>query len=270
MITTNWHTHTKRCGHAVGEDEEYVQAAIKAGVKTLGFSDHAPYIKPCPGERMDFEQYEDYKASILALKNKYKDEIDIHLGMEVEYYPSEWNEIKRYREELEYVILGQHNLYLDEGSSYNFTTSEELNSYTDKLAEACQHALGDYIAHPDVCLWQYPRIDGSVKEIAERIAKISIQYNIPLELNCGSGVRDYGYHNYEEGYRYAYPTRAFFEVFEKYQCPIIIGMDIHDPSHFLTDEYLNRALNIVEGMHLNFLTDYDLVSAAKERKKLFY
>ena len=35
-----YHTHTKRCGHAVGEDEEYVIEAIKAGIKDLGFSDH--------------------------------------------------------------------------------------------------------------------------------------------------------------------------------------------------------------------------------------
>ena len=34
------HTHTKRCGHAFGADEEYVQAAIDAGIKVLGFSDH--------------------------------------------------------------------------------------------------------------------------------------------------------------------------------------------------------------------------------------
>ena len=38
----NYHGHTKRCGHAVGEDEEYVQAAIAAGYSIIGFSDHAP------------------------------------------------------------------------------------------------------------------------------------------------------------------------------------------------------------------------------------
>lgn len=25
----NYHGHTKRCGHAVGEDEEYVQAGVR-------------------------------------------------------------------------------------------------------------------------------------------------------------------------------------------------------------------------------------------------
>ena len=48
MLKTNWHTHTKRCGHAKGTDEEYVLEAIAAGVKSLGFSDHACYKEPDP------------------------------------------------------------------------------------------------------------------------------------------------------------------------------------------------------------------------------
>ena len=60
MLKSNWHTHTYRCGHAIGTEEEYVLAAIKAGVKRLGFSDHCPF----PGiyqdrARMDYEEFED-------------------------------------------------------------------------------------------------------------------------------------------------------------------------------------------------------------------
>ena len=48
MIKRNYHTHTKRCGHAIGEDEEYVVNAIEAGLTDLGFSDHCPYIDKEP------------------------------------------------------------------------------------------------------------------------------------------------------------------------------------------------------------------------------
>ena len=37
MIKANYHTHTARCGHAIGTDEEYVQAAIQAGLKNPWF-----------------------------------------------------------------------------------------------------------------------------------------------------------------------------------------------------------------------------------------
>ena len=43
LMKTNYHTHTKRCGYAIGEDYEHVEAAIKISYKVLGFSDHCPY-----------------------------------------------------------------------------------------------------------------------------------------------------------------------------------------------------------------------------------
>ena len=113
--------------------------------------------------------------------------------------------------------------------------------YVDRLEYACKHGLCDYIAHPDVCLYSYPYMDESVRKIAQRIADISITYNMPLELNTGSGVHN-GMHSYPD----------------------------HNPSLFKTDRDINRALSVVEGLDLNFLIDYNLVEAAKKRKALFY
>lgn len=269
MIQTNWHTHTKRCGHAIGEDEEYVLAAIKGGFKTIGFSDHAAYKTPYPPERMDISQVEEYMHSITSLKEKYKDQINIYLGMEVECYRSEWDTLSYYRKHLDYCILGQHNLDIDVNSSYNLQSHEQLSIYVDRLEYACEHALCDYIAHPDVCLYSYPVLDEGVRDIAKRIAKLSLHYNMPLELNTGSGVH-YGMKQYQDGMRYAYPTRIFFEEFAKQNCPIVVGLDVHNPDLFLDDTDLNRALSVVEGLNLNILYDYDLVAEAKKRKKLFY
>ena len=42
---------------------------------------------------------------------------------------------------------------------------------------------------------------------------------------------------------------------------------------FLTDEYLKRALSVVEGLNIHFLNDdssFDLIEEAKKRKQLFY
>jgi Histidinol phosphatase and related hydrolases of the PHP family len=58
MIQTNWHTHTSRCGHAVGTDEEYVQAAIQGGLKTLGFSDHE-YRWQCTDDGIENNHHDD-------------------------------------------------------------------------------------------------------------------------------------------------------------------------------------------------------------------
>ena len=42
-MKTNYHTHTTRCMHATGSDEDYVLSAIKGGYQELGFSDHTPW-----------------------------------------------------------------------------------------------------------------------------------------------------------------------------------------------------------------------------------
>ena len=99
--------------------------------------------------------------------------------------------------------------------------------------------------------------------------ELSLWEEVPRGVRCSSGVRT-GLKTYKDGTRYAYPTHTFFEIFAQKQCPIIIGLDIHNPEYFLTDEYLNRALSVVEGSQLNIQTDYDLISAAKERKKRFW
>ena len=75
-MIANYHTHTARCHHAGGTEEEYVQCAIQSGLKILGFSDHTPYW--FAGEyyshmRMYRHQLEEYVQVVRALQEKYKD-----------------------------------------------------------------------------------------------------------------------------------------------------------------------------------------------------
>lgn len=269
MLKSNWHTHTYRCEHAKGKDEEYVVAAIEAGVERLGFSDHAPY----PGviidkHRMRYEEYLNYVTSIKELKEKYKNEIEIYIGLEIEYYTDYLDTLKDYRKELDYLILGQHGFTVNDEKSYFIYNKEDLYRYCELIEQGCASGLVDCVVHPDVCLWSYPRIDDAVKEVAERIADASIKYRVPVEVNCGSGVFR-GKQMYEDGERYPYPTRAFFEAFAKKGCEVVIGLDIHDPLLFKTDEYINRAMSVLDGLGCNIIEDYDMIEAAKSRKEKY-
>ena len=74
-MLANYHTHTKRCHHAWGEDREYVEAAIKAGLQVLGFSDHCPWVYPdgfVSGIRMTPAETEEYFDSLEWLKKEYE------------------------------------------------------------------------------------------------------------------------------------------------------------------------------------------------------
>ena len=68
-MIANYHNHTYRCNHADGEEREYIEKAIESGIKTLGFSDHAPMPLTdghYSGFRMTLDQFPDYMETLLA------------------------------------------------------------------------------------------------------------------------------------------------------------------------------------------------------------
>ena len=109
----NYHTHTKRCGHAVGTEREYIENAIAKGIQTLGFSDHAPYIFPNgyqSGYRVRVEQLFEYAESVRALAKEYENDIRILCGFELEYYPDFHKDEMEFLRQVkpDYLIMGQH------------------------------------------------------------------------------------------------------------------------------------------------------------------
>ena len=86
----NYHSHTARCGHAWGTDDEFVQAAIDNGFTVLGFSEHSPwpfvdgYQEIDTRQRITMEELDGYLADMQALKEKYAGQIDIKIGLECE------------------------------------------------------------------------------------------------------------------------------------------------------------------------------------------
>ena len=95
-MLANYHTHTVRCGHAVDSERKYIEHAIEQGFEILGFSDHVP--QPYPEDfastiRMSMEELPGYFETLVVLREEYRDRIDIRIGLEVEYYPSLFNEL---------------------------------------------------------------------------------------------------------------------------------------------------------------------------------
>ena len=111
----NYHTHTYRCHHASGSMEEYINRAIENGIKFLGFSDHVPFVCANGVEsvyRVTVAEVEAYISEISSLRKKYKNEIDIKIGFEMEYYQNHFD--KMFENAVawgaEYLILGEHFL----------------------------------------------------------------------------------------------------------------------------------------------------------------
>ena len=231
----NYHTHTKRCGHASGKDEEYVLAAIKAKYKGLGFSDHVmiPNMK-ANSVRGGYDQKDEYLNSIKSLKEKYKDQIEIYVGFECEW---DHHYEKYYRsllenKEVDYLIFGNHSCYFKNGSEHGLkiiSKSTYLKRYLKKTQAAFKSGLFKIMAHPDLFMCSVPW-DKSTKQLSQIICKEAKKANIALELNCGCFINDDKKAEYFGEIRYRYPYSEFWKIAKKVGNTIVVGVDAHSPS----------------------------------------
>ncbi len=261
MLRKNYHTHTYRCGHAVGEDEDYVIEAIALGLTTLGFSDHVMLdgLKQ-ENVRGDFSLTEDYFSSINYLKEKYRERIDIKLGFEAEPFP-EYFEYYRYllkNNKIDYLILGNHCALQEGKVRYFFSKStgkEDLIRYRDTLIDGVKTGLFSYIAHPDYFMGGYSKFDRTCKQISEEICDASLKYDVPLEFNFAGIRKGKVKFGFEE--RYLYPHLDFWKIAKKKNCKVIIGLDAHAPSE-LSHERNDIGYELVKKLGLNVIDTLEL------------
>ena len=255
-LVYNYHTHTSRCGHADGLNEEYVLKAIELGIKHLGFSDHIilPEGFVQPGIRGNPELLDDYIKSLLILKEKYKDKIDILIGFEAEYYPQM---VPYYKEllngKIDFLVLGQH-CYLDDNQFawyfHKDAPIECIHKYVDDVIEGLNTGLFKYLAHPDLFMHSQYEWNADLERESRRLLKACEELNIPVELNiCGMRRRHYD----EE--HYSYPNAHFYSLIQDYKLKVVLGIDAHDPTHFNQEE-LDKAYSFAEKCGLNIDFSY--------------
>ena len=253
-MIANYHTHTTRCGHAFGSEIEYVHAAIDSGLQILGFSDHTPQF--FPGDhysKMRMRPYElqEYCDVVMGLKTQFADQIQIHLGLEVEYYPAIFPKLVEVLRDspVEYMLLGQHWNGNEEGCPYNGRPTEDVNlleQHCDQVIEAMHTGLFTYIAHPDIL--NFTGSDQVYAQHMRRLCKAAKSCNLPLEINF-VGLRE-GRH---------YPRRHFWELAAEEGCPVILGCDAHRPEQISQPDTEAQALQIVNDFGLNLLEKVDLI-----------
>lgn len=251
----NYHTHTYRCGHAVGTDEEYVLAAIKAGYKILGFSDHSPYRDyPKKNVHMDWDEFDGYVESINYLKEKYKDVIDIKLGIESEYYPEHVEEIIELKKKLDYVILGQHFVKPDgTGSYFKKVGEDEIREYGRMVCEGLDTHLYTYLCHPDVIMNRQEEFTPACEEVAHMIGKKICEVNIPVELNVRGVTK--GRFKFGDKERYFYPHKDFWNILAQYPIKVIVGIDAHDPNDLLDMDSLEKGIAELDDLNLDYVKE---------------
>ncbi len=227
--TDIFHVHTNRCGHAGDEqDEAYVQKAIELGVTGIWFSDHAPFpLNPFRG-RMKMETLPEYLYSLFRLKRKYEDDIDIHIGLETEYFEGYdmigYYDYLRSQSEIEFLLLGQHMGYDEKTNDYTFHWDKEkliaceYSQLALEIVKGIQSGYFDAVAHPDRIYRRKKEWDPFMEMIAGNICQNAANYGIPLEKNL---------HSMKEKNQY---WAQFWEMADDLGANAVFGYDAHSTS----------------------------------------
>ena len=247
-MIANYHTHTWRCNHAQPGERAYIERAIEGGYQILGFSDHSPYPFPKDHDswfRMDVDQLEGYVTTLRALQKEYADDIEIHIGLEAEYYPDYFDALqdllKTY--EIEYLLLGQHYLYNEIDAPYNGAktySKKRLKDYCDQVIAAMETGFYTYFAHPDLIHFK-----GSKKVYQEELYRVCLrakELDIPLEINF-LGLME----------KRNYPAGKFWEIAGQVGNDVILGCDAHQAKYVYApdaEEIAKKKFIDKYGLHL--------------------
>lgn len=235
------HTHHDRCGHAEGTIRDYIEAAISEGLQVIGISDHSPYFadkldQPHPGIAMAKSEFPNYVREVLELKEKYKDRIEVLLGVESDFFPEH---AALYRQAYEnypfdYVIGSVHQV--GGVSIFNRKRWKNLNreqqiavkdTYHDLIEQSAKSGMFDVLGHIDAMKGYYPEFSSIPTHSLERVLKVIGECGVAIEVNTSGKTKDVG------GW---YPSDDILEKALHYGIDISFGSDAHKPSR-VGDEF---------------------------------
>jgi len=217
------HNHTTRCNHAEGTIEEYIERAIALGIDIYGFSEHAP-MDFDEGYRLSFEEMDAYENDILYVKEKYKDQIEILLGYEVDWLPGHMDD-RVLNADVDYLIGSVH--FIDKWSFDNpefiggwkeRNIDEIWQAYFEATEAMAKSGKFDIVGHLDLIkVFKYlPKKD--IRLLAKDSLKAIKKSGMVLEINT-AGLRK----PIEE----LYPSRGLLEEAYAMDIPITFASDAH-------------------------------------------
>lgn len=245
----DYHTHHERCGHASGGLEDYVRRGIELGLDQLGLSDHMPllHVDPAtylPGMAMAMDELPRYVEECFHLKEKYKGQIDIRVGLEGDYIEGYEDKIQQIVQAYpwDYVIGSVHFL-----GEWDISDSRQLagwehrvvdevyEQYYDAVQKAARTGFYDYIGHIDVIKRFDFKPESDMAQLEQQTLDVVKQCGLAIELNA-SGLR--------MPCKEMFPSRRMLEYCLQQGIPLTIGSDAHQPERLT--QYLDQAIQLLK------------------------
>jgi len=232
-VPVDYHIHTKMCGHASGEMEQYVESARRQGLLEMGFADHIPMYFFPPEERdcsiaMGEEELPSYAERVRELQKRYHP-FPVRFGIEADYTPGMEQELSNIlgQYDFDYVLGSVH--YLDgwgfdnsshKGGYDKWALYELYEFYFSLLGRAAASGMFDTMAHPDLIKKFGFKPDGDIIPLYEEAVRTIAGAGVCVEINTA-------------GFRVpaaeVYPNMEFLKLCCRYRVPVTLGSDAHKP-----------------------------------------
>jgi histidinol-phosphatase (PHP family) len=251
MYWSNYHSHNTFCDGR-STMEEFVKFAIEKNVRKYGFSSHAP-LPFNTFWNMKLDDFEEYQAEFWRLKEKYSFEIELFIGLEVDYIHN-FFEIQNnlFRTDLlDYLIGSVH--YMDklpngdfwcvDGNFNDFKAGlntlfdgdirEAVKRYFEIINFMIEKGGFDIVGHVDkIAMNASNCADFNIQDkwyinlVSETFERIKNKGFI-LEINTKS-LSVLGK---------TFPDNQFFPLINELQIPITVNSDCHYPTN-ITDGFI--------------------------------
>jgi histidinol-phosphatase (PHP family) len=225
IYKTDYHIHTT-FSDGKSDPEEYIGAAVAAGIKEIGFSEHINLIAEDQEWCMDPARVHEYISYIAKLKKKFA-EIKIRTGLEVDYRPGKEEDILTFLDglALDYVIGSVHYMEektVDSGPEFydNRDIDELYRTYFEYVIEAVASGLFDIIAHCDLVRIFNFRPSHNPEPLYRKLAGMMSRHDVAFEVNTNGRNRPLGDF---------YPDRRFLKIFREENVAVCVNSDAHFP-----------------------------------------
>ena len=225
------HNHTTRCNHATGTVDQYVERAIELGIDIYGFSEHAP-MDFDPDYRLPFEEIDAYFRDIHNAKERYKDDIEILLGYEVDWLKGHMD-TNVLNAKIDYLIGSVH--FIDK---WGFDNPEFLSGWKEKNVDEIWQAYFeaieamansgkfDIVGHFDLIKVFKFMPQSDVRLLAKNALLAIRRANMVMEVNT-SGLR--------KPTAEIYPSSTLLQEAYTLGIPITFSSDAHSVSQVGAD-----------------------------------
>lgn len=228
----DYHMHSAFSSDTDVPMEAMILSAIQKGLKEICFTDHIDYDYASPEIAFEFDTTV-YKNTILALREQYKDQISIRLGIEIGVQPHILDKCTALVNAVEpdFIIASQHtigrqDLYL--GDFYRGRSPEEAIAFgMNELLEIVTHfERFCVVGHIDIL----KRYNEAVRNTSKAVYLQAVKPVLEALIAKGKGI-EVNTSGLRQGLDETLPARELLVLYKELGGEIItIGSDAHNPN----------------------------------------